>query len=128
MDELKINYASKFNDSLILEGQNIILVSSVDVTLMPFDTWSVDTGISLYLTDKCSAILVNVPHQACNRILLPMAGYLFRGVCKDICIAITNFNSIPYKIKAGSTRIATLQLIGNSVLKKHITLEGNKVD
>jgi len=128
MDELKINYASKFNTSLILEGQNIILVSPVDITLMPFDTWSINTGMSLYLTDKCSAILVNVPHQASNRILLPMAGYLFRGVCEDICITITNFNSIPYKIKADSTRVAILQLIGNSVLKKPITLEVNKVD
>lgn len=128
MDELKINYASKSTGSLFLEGQNIILVSSEDVTLMPIDTVIVNTGISLYLTDKCSAILTNVNHQANNRIILPMSGYLFRGVCENIVITITNYNSIPYKIKAGSTKIATLQLIGSSALKKNITLEGSKVD
>lgn len=128
MDKLKINYTSKNNSSLILEGQNIILVSSENVDLLPQDTFSIRTDISLYFTDKCSAILTNVEHQARNKILLPSAGLILRGVCEDITITLTNFNSMPYKIKAGKTRIATLQLIGSLTLKKIITLEGTAVD
>lgn len=125
MDELKIRYASNFIDSLFLDGQNIILVSPETIDILPYDTYTIKTGISLYLTNKCSAILTNVPHQSENKILLPMAGYLFRGVCKDIGITITNFNTLPYKIKSGKTKIATLQIVNHSNLIKEIILEKN---
>jgi len=122
MDKLTINYASTFGHSLFLNGNNISIVSAEDVVLYPTESTTINTGITLYLTDKCSGILVNKQHQARNKILMPMAGLVLNGV-SNIQIQLINLNINPYRIKAGITTIATVQLVNKLAITKEIVLE-----
>lgn len=123
MDNLIISYGSISGTSLFLEDQNLILVSAETLDLYPNTTLVVNTGISLYFTDKYSGILTNRQIQAENKILLPMAGLVYRGICKNISITMTNFSPNPYRIKAGITKVATVQLVGKLRITKNIILE-----
>lgn len=122
MDKTVINYASIFGYSLVLQNNNISIVSAEDVVLYPTDFIMLNTGIKLYLTDKCSGILVNKLHQARNKILIPMSGMVFNGV-SDIQVPLINLGSNPYRIKAGLTSIATIQLISKAAITEEIILE-----
>lgn len=128
MDSAIINYASIFGHSLFLEDQNLVLVSSETFDLYPLETRTVQTGISLFLTDKHLGVLCNRVQQASNKILLPMGGLVYSGVCKDITVILSNYNTIPYKIKAGITKLASIQLIRNGSVTKNIILEKDSND
>jgi len=123
MDSTVINYASIFGHSLFLEDQNLVLVSSETFDLYPLETRTIQTGISLFLTDKHLGVLCNRAQQASNKIFLPMGGLVYSGVCKDITVILSNYNTIPYKIKAGITKLASIQLIRNGSVTKNIILE-----
>lgn len=123
MDSAIINYASIFGHSLFLEEQNLVLVSSETLDLYPLETRPIQTGISLFLTDKYLGVLCNRTQQASNKILLPMGGLVYSGVCRDITVILSNYNTMPYKIKAGITKLASIQLIRNGSVTKNIILE-----
>ena len=123
MDKRVINYASTFGHSLFLNGNNISIVSAEDVVLHPTESTTINTGITLYITDKCSGIVVNKQHQARNKILMPMAGLVLNGVVSNMQIQLINLNINPYRIKAGITTIATVQLVNKLVITKEIVLE-----
>ncbi len=127
MDSTVINYASIFGHSLFLEGNNISIVSAEDIVLYPMESTTINTGITLYLTDKCSGILVNKQHQAKNKILMPMAGLVLNGV-SNIQVHLFNLGINPYKIKAGITAIATVQLVNKLAITKEIVLEKDSND
>ena len=127
MDKRIVNYASIFNYSLILEGNNISIVSAEDVVLYPTESTTINTGITLYLTDKISGILVNKQHQARNKILMPMAGLVLNGV-SNVQILLVNLGLNPYRIKAGITTIATVQLVNKLAITKEIVLEKDSND
>lgn len=123
-DNILINYTSQNGIELNCESNIISLTSAEDIIIYPNSCEYINTGITLYLTDKYSGILCNRRVQAKNKIIIPDLTIL-NGVCSNIQVLLYNLGDNPYKIMSGYTKIANIQIIKGLALNKGIILQRN---
>lgn len=123
-DNILINYTSQNGIELNCENNVISLTSAEDIIIYPNSCEYINTGITLYLTDKYSGILCNRRVQAKNKIIVPDLTIL-NGVCSNIQVLLYNLGDNPYKIMTGYTKIANIQIIKGLALNKGIILQRN---